>query len=130
MTLEDRLKADAERLYSSLSHTWSYSYKASEGDILRDLILAQLRETLARERRMAWQPIATAPKDGTLFFCCASSTRGIWLYDMCWWDADDGEWASWRWHSGNGVDTPTHWMPMPDPPSDLIAPSTAQEPPQ
>lgn len=73
-----------------------------------------------------WQPIETAPKDGTIF--------DVWLGDA---DASDVGYyctagtrrsTGWSWRSGKfrpcgglGVIVPTfviptHWMPLPDPP--------------
>lgn len=61
-----------------------------------------------------WQPIETAPKDGKLFLG-VSCGNGWTSYNIVMWD----------WHknrkTGNfkgprGVWTPTHWMPVPQPP--------------
>lgn len=68
-----------------------------------------------------WQEIETAPKDGTriLSFGCLHGDRGVDMGEKpmaqvsrymdsfnCWYSA---EWGS---HS------PTHWMPLPEPPKD------------
>jgi hypothetical protein len=82
--------------------------------------------------RTGWQPIETAPKDGT----------EIWLYDpssVLTWDQPSREylpkayqqvgcWATWAQDSHwNMIDmqtggyigaSPTHWMPLPEPPSE------------
>lgn len=64
---------------------------------------------------MTWQPIETAPKDGTEILACTEgfpeSHRIVhWYSDAgCWWDHDglfdypDDPWL-------------THWMPLPEPP--------------
>ena len=64
-----------------------------------------------------WQPIETAPKDGT--------DIDLWLHGFrvadCYWDKVAGEWCD---SDGdrlteNVVDYgqgPTHWMPHPEPP--------------
>jgi len=62
-----------------------------------------------------WRPIETAPKDGT----------PIWLSDgearfplVGWWeetDEEDSVPTGW-WHDAQRFFTPTHWMPLPEPP--------------
>lgn len=79
-----------------------------------------------------WQPIETAPKDGTHIMLSdgTSVTVGHWLYqpggtteyrdlDGRWIGQDDrDEFAGWiDWMGGI---TPTHWMPLPAPPSDAM----------
>jgi hypothetical protein len=56
-----------------------------------------------------WQPIETAPKDGTVVLI---------------WSPSRGACAAWKkgrgWHTEPGVyhvSRPTHWMPLPDPPT-------------
>ncbi|WP_103171560.1 DUF551 domain-containing protein [Paracoccus sp. SY] len=62
---------------------------------------------------MTWQPIDTAPKDGTPVLCFTpddhfSPVTGM---DVLWFDG--GHWLyngdPWPWN-------PTHWMPLPEPP--------------
>ena len=62
---------------------------------------------------MGWQPISTAPKDGT----------HILIFDefgecsVAWWQVDsDGSIFGWTTDGGDRV-TATHWMPLPEPPS-------------
>lgn len=62
-----------------------------------------------------WQPIETAPKDG-------SRVLAIWLYRPG--DADAGSkshgvvrWCGWWDSHGFTVPKPTHWRPLPEPPS-------------
>jgi hypothetical protein len=73
-----------------------------------------------------WHPIETAPKDGTLVLLHPS---GHWTADVnsdCevgYWDVDCEEWIA----AGSRADDytgPTHWMPLPEPPS-----PAASEPP-
>lgn len=62
-----------------------------------------------------WQPIETAPRDGTLV--------DLWLTDgrretECRWSTSVGGW--WRFDENATdvpVDNPTHWMPIPPPPA-------------
>lgn len=67
---------------------------------------------------MDWQPIATAPKDGTAFL--GWSPYGKWMQLFSWTPGYRGSyWAS---ETCMGVTwdrnhQPTHWMPLPDPPT-------------
>ena len=80
---------------------------------------------------MIWQPIETAPKDGTSVLLWAS-----WLDDpviarysyqsgyaeSCWEGTFDGaaalESQGDTWTDEHEVINPTHWMPLPDPPKE------------
>ena len=63
-----------------------------------------------------WQPIETAPKDGT--FILVATASGI--VGEAWRYADDGRhyWAQEHPsdYANNGPLTATHWMPLPAPP--------------
>lgn len=63
---------------------------------------------------MEWQPIETAPRDGTevLLF-----DNGI--YGLGWWAL--GEWRDFgdAGCAGSEAFAPTHWMPLPKPPRDF-----------
>lgn len=63
--------------------------------------LATLREATT------WQPMATAPKDGT-FVVCATLGRAIRVLK---WDTDSGVWSD-----GEYDYNCAHWMPLPTPP--------------
>lgn len=73
-----------------------------------------------------WQPIETAPKDGTPILGC----RSTWVYPSCmvWLD---GPSLIPGWHSfdvsaqGRKPYSPTHWMPLPVPP--LVTPDKKGE---
>lgn len=81
------------------------------------------RQDIANRPPMGnWQQIETAPKDGThvlgwdgrtmtavSFFVPISKTfLGYWVLVECGAFAEDNEW------------TPTHWMPLPDPPRQTV----------
>jgi len=68
-----------------------------------------------------WQPIETAPKDGTLILL--SAERRPWLVNSFKAKFDEG---SGRWLREFGKDdwapfsgTPRNWMPLPPPPKDI-----------
>lgn len=70
-----------------------------------------------------WQPIETAPKDGTaILLACATWAHTVHLgrpvpIKVGGWNAEAGGWqifgASWR---------PTHWQPLPPPPAQETKP--------
>lgn len=66
-----------------------------------------------RLRLMRWRPIDTAPKDGTdiLIFAWGNSQIVV-SYD------ESNAMHPWRTLDGIGYhkDSPTHWMPLPEPP--------------
>lgn len=53
-----------------------------------------------------WQPIETAPKDGTWFLAYEADVP---MYTAHW---DEDGWYDLEWKC-----RPTHWMPLPEPPS-------------
>jgi hypothetical protein len=62
---------------------------------------------------MIWQPIETAPKDGTEILSAVKGTNQVLIVR---WEgigsADRGEWF----YDNDGYTWPTHWMPLPEPP--------------
>ena len=63
-----------------------------------------------------WQPIETAPKDGTVVLLagCRKPVAAAWLEDeIDYWHVDDNKLGPFVLR-GPG---PTHWMPLPKPPS-------------
>jgi hypothetical protein len=58
-----------------------------------------------------WQPIETAPKDGTDILVY---DNGV-MFVTSWVDVDG--WQGW-WETGRVEPPPTHWMPLPDPPTE------------
>jgi len=80
--------------------------------------------TKNEELRSQWQPIETAPKDQTVM---------VWWGEGCWWGRKSrtipvgavfpkGPYA-WTVKFGDGlrVADPTHWMPLPQPPTNATA---------
>lgn len=80
-----------------------------------------------------WQPIETAPKDGTMFLCWVLAVRyretddgqqyqqDASQVDFCMWriheDLNDGWFDPFCGQIGDSQDV-THWMPLPAPPKD------------
>lgn len=64
------------------------------------------------EAEREWQPISTAPKDGTLIILFVPGLQGVcpgrWLCN-----ADEGWWSSY-----GRTANPTHWMPLPTAPKE------------
>jgi len=60
-----------------------------------------------------WQPIDTAPKDGTriLVFCSHSNMT----VETCW-IKNEITLYGWWWNTKE-LNPPTHWMPLPKPPT-------------
>lgn len=80
---------------------------------------------------MAWQPIETAPKDGRgvlMIDMTAVSPEAstAYYYEGKWWllaeddrPREDGDWA----YNCPWYESPTHWQPLPPPPTDTLADS-------
>lgn len=68
-----------------------------------------------------WQPIETAPKDEKRVLLYSSDGVDIGAFNK-WWNLDSGAWlrdqtAEYD-NDGMVISPPTHWMPLPDPPTD------------
>lgn len=67
---------------------------------------------------MEWQPIETAPKDGTRILLVTSSGRPRRIFMGSY--TDKGSWWPWRVDQTNyhiNQSDLTHWMPLPPPPA-------------
>ena len=77
-----------------------------------------------------WQPIETAPQDGTRILV-SFGTMGVWL--VSWTEPSHDDWEIWctddnkhgpyalRGYSDDGPRAPTHWMPLPKPPGETTS---------
>lgn len=91
---------------------------------LRDGEIVMLKGLLLeRDDATPWQPIETAPKDGTriLLHFPRSGSRGKDEVVIGYWHQpgnpdQPGFWMGW----GSGRKTATHWMPLPAPPSNDV----------
>jgi hypothetical protein len=67
-------------------------------------------------RAQSWQPIGTAPRDGTLILIWPSKrSRNLAGVDTAYWHQPGNPSAVGFWVSRYAA-RPTHWMPLPDPP--------------
>ncbi len=75
---------------------------------------------------MEWQPIETAPKDGT--FILAICSPEAWCPVIVRWNnnvvndfgtvLEEGWGDEFKTYHIDGLNMPTHWMPLPQPPKD------------
>jgi len=63
---------------------------------------------------MEWQPIETAPKDGTTILVYLANGDVHTAYGHFYNKGHDFEWAQ---YGGYETYLPTHWMPLPPPPN-------------
>jgi hypothetical protein len=76
--------------------------------------------------KSVWQPIASAPKDGTaILLCRATDAQGkpivgkafdVFVQVGMWWEGDGWVVYCSQVHEPNVHFEPTHWMPRPEPP--------------
>lgn len=64
-----------------------------------------------------WQPIDTAPRDGTKILVWHPQVQGIALDRQA--GAAVDEWKHGKWWRSYPAQQPTHWMPLPGPPLTL-----------
>lgn len=80
---------------------------------LRSALAAREAECERLRSALAWQPIETAPKDGTPFLAWNGHWRGVAMYFEARYE-EDPEWVD---EQTNYIEPePTHWMPLPTPP--------------
>lgn len=65
---------------------------------------------------MMWQPIETAPKDGTIIFGWEPRASKWKIKFMVFVNTKDG--GYWTNALTTGAVLPTHWMPLPEPPKE------------
>lgn len=70
-----------------------------------------LAGVLAERAKRTWQPIETAPKDGTMVLACWAGS-GIHPIVSRWLKNSE----RWTHPFNKPVNPPTHWMPLPEPP--------------
>lgn len=69
-------------------------------------------KTSGRPAAPAWQPIETAPKDGTVVLARIPDSD---VQQAVMWSAKEGCWViQWDHWKLRGLDAPTHWMRLPE----------------
>ncbi len=63
-----------------------------------------------------WQPIETAPRDGTVVLLYPRAHQHKWPISMALWRADKGAWHNYFKVNGASDGAFTHWMPLPESP--------------
>jgi hypothetical protein len=76
-----------------------------------------LNEQFLTKGRAMWQPIDTAPKDGTWVLLYWPMTRTNVVVGGHFYCARDGEEMWWSLPRVESSKEPTHWMPLPAPPT-------------
>ena len=127
-------------LMGGTSPNWPCPFCTQDALVTAVSEVAALRERLARVQ--AWQPIKTAPKDGTWIIAFVPSTGRShavqWdkQFDLARDDEEDdaGYRGAWTDHAVQSFGyeelkeyVPTHWMPLPEAPSLLTDAPSAQE---
>ena len=95
----------AQRGLPSPEELASVPHKGDDADEIERLRLAQ-----------GWQPIASAPKDGTWFLAHGDGPAVSQCPFVCVWDFDGHGKTAWREVYTELVMLPTHWQPLPEPP--------------
>ena len=113
------LQAQNHRLMTQLGE------EIAESDELvkqRDDFTQQLAEQRAEIERLKcqWQPIETAPRDGTYILLGWFLEGGGGGHpEVAFWHSTKQLWCSSRLLNAEGYYSPTHWMPLPDPPKEI-----------
>lgn len=65
--------------------------------------------------KYSWQPIETAPKDGTEILLFELTFNGAPYMFTAKWDSEDADWKCIEFEAYDH--NPTYWMPLPEPPT-------------
>ena len=134
LRLAEKREKEAEATVTALRAENEELRRRAQECILRDLPAAQAEVTRLTQARDAqtWQPIETAPKDGTKVLLCQAfnvdggpigkSAWGIFVQVAAWWGAENGGSGAWIVYCSMVRDPdlhfkPTHWMPLPPSPT-------------
>jgi hypothetical protein len=82
---------------------------------ITEIIQAQRQAAVEEYKQSQWQPIETAPKDGTEVLLYEKGSINIGCYDWC--EFENGSFKHWTGLS-DSLENPTHWQPLPTPPQE------------
>ena len=98
------------------------NFASYASDTLRSYISAQSETPPIQQGE--WLPIESAPKDGTKVLGFAPNKlvidpnfRVVTMWWRKWQDRGGDHWCWQSTESGSHIDEPTHWMPLPAPPT-------------
>lgn len=83
-----------------------HEYYDRAAALLCEKLVQYVDEQQAERAKTGWKPIATAPEGPVVLLCDRFGNR--------WADVSPGEW----WHLEGCGYPPTHWQPLPEPPSE------------
>lgn len=112
----DAVEADLQRQIRA----WATA--ADDRDKANGLLRAAKKQLEAleaeRDKWKEWQPIETAPKDGTWVLLGWFELPGMPRCGVLW-HSRDNRWCDVHHVLHNAQSPPTHWMPLPDPPGGI-----------
>lgn len=114
--VEQRMATARENVVKATDVELSYVAESSRGmeAAYRDVLSLLADTPEPAETGSGWQPIETAPTDGTEVLLCIAGEHEPHLYHAEW---RDDQWCI-EWTDGtNPIYGATHWQPLPDPPA-------------
>ena len=87
---------------------WGFDGSTDEWIIALGIWAGNNLETLRKALEGEWQPIATAPKDGSEICLYVMGNAGIPICDSTFWNGKEQGWCEWV-----NNRQPTHWSPLP-----------------
>lgn len=106
--MTDRFDQAILELRAALKKSRDSYFDGADWVALEDAAESAIFEYYAAKIVMSWQPIETAPKDGSEFLGWFPGSTV-----MIWWMGQGGVWGNDFWEG----EAPTHWMPLPNPPA-------------
>ena len=91
----------------SASDAACYAYPGEDDGPLREAFVEGARHVTQPQQAVAWRPIESAPRDGTLVLLSKADDAD--------WPLRCRRWENGHWRGHDAADA-THWMPLPAPP--------------